>query len=779
MNSKIPNSLIWSAVPTLFDVPNPPKKIEPKRRAPTKRDITPVSKTITASPLTPPTPSTPLTSSAPSTSSTPTPLTPTKQRLRRDLNRFRCKLWRLKKEKKVSKNKKIDSLINSLSQYLPLETVKFITTQIKMSGRNKKGMRWPIHDKMLALSIYFHSRKAYKLLGKVFNLPSKRTLTRTLQRSNINPGFSEAVFKALKVKVDNMSKQDTQCAIIFDEMAIKQGLVYNSSRDCIEGFEDYGNMGKTKYVANHASVFMVRGLHSKWKQPIGYFLSSGPISASMLKTLTRSCIEKVSSVGLDVRALICDQGSNNRSFLEKGEKVSIEKPFFEVGEKKVFVIYDPPHLLKNIRNNLKKHGFKCGENVIDWKYIEHFYDFDKKLGIRMAPKLKDIHINLPPFSSMRVNLAAQVISHSVAAGISFLTACGQMSKDAIHTAEFLELFDKLFNVFNSSSLKSSQQYSHGLSAGSNHWQFLDHALQYLSDLKLQNGKSVPCLEGWKLSIKSLSLLWHELHSNNGFDFLLTNRLNQDCIENLFSVIRGKGGHRENPNSEQFRAAFRQVVFNQMLIPSEGSNCQADLDRILIDLSNISCPDSNVNVPQNAGNNDSEQCLSHDSIAILKVMTPSNIPEQNVGAYIAGYILHKIPITCIDCKTHFAQDTLPKNDEMFGFLREKTYKEQGCLKYPSSQFASFINDLEFDYAHNFPLIIYMDSVMMRLQNRAVESSNAFLKCEQDTCKTRLQSIVKLFLKIRVHASLKRICGESRFSDPAPGKRNRKVLKLLHI
>ena len=32
-------------------------------------------------------------------------------------------------------------------------------------------------------------------------------------------------------------------------------------------------------------------------------------------------------------------------------------------------------------------------------------------------------------------------------------------------------------------------------------------------------------------------------------------LNQACVENLFSVIRGKGGHRDNPDVNQFTSAL--------------------------------------------------------------------------------------------------------------------------------------------------------------------------------------------------------------------------------
>ncbi|GFO24973.1 transposable element p transposase [Plakobranchus ocellatus] len=81
-----------------------------------------------------------------------------------------------------------------------------------------------------------------------------------------------------------------------------------------------------------------------------------------------------------------------------------------------FVIYDPPDLIKSIRNNLHKSGLKCGTSEVSWKYVEAFYAHDCKLPVRMAPKLIDKHIKLPPFAALRVNLATQVMSQGFTAG---------------------------------------------------------------------------------------------------------------------------------------------------------------------------------------------------------------------------------------------------------------------------------------------------------------------------------------------------------------------------
>ena len=211
-------------------------------------------------------------------------------------------------------------------------------------------------------------------------------------------------------------------------------------------------------------------------------------------------------------ALICDQGSNNRSFLQGKEcDVAVNRPFLHIGTKKVFVFYDAPHLLKNVRNNLKKGGFVIDGKLISWQHIVDFYNFNKRNRIRLAPKLKDKHIYLPPFSSMRVNLAAQVLSHSVAAGISFLVTCKELPEEAIHTAHFVEHFDNLFNTFNSRSLRSSQKLGHAFNDSSGH-AFLHESLIFLDKIKRLDGKELLCIQGWKININALLGLWHYLKS---------------------------------------------------------------------------------------------------------------------------------------------------------------------------------------------------------------------------------------------------------------------------
>ena len=176
----------------------------------------------------------------------------------------------------------------------------------------------------------------------------------------------------------------------------------------------------------------------------------------------------------------------------------------------MFVFYDPPHLLKNVRNNLKRADLKVGDNMVSWQHKVDFYNIDKGQMIQLAPKVTDKHIQLPPFSAMWVNLAAQILSHSVAAGISFLVKVKELQDNVMSTASFLEHFHALFKTFNSKTLKSLQRHGNAFNDSSHHHALLEQSLKFLDDIKTLGDIELPCMFGWKLCIHALFGLWEYL-----------------------------------------------------------------------------------------------------------------------------------------------------------------------------------------------------------------------------------------------------------------------------
>ena len=221
-------------------------------------------------------------------------------------------------------------------------------------------------------------------------------------------------------------------------------------------------------------------------------------------------------------------------------------------------------------------------------------------------------------------------------------------------------------------------------------------------------------EAGKIPINATIGLWTDFHKNFDFHYLLTNRLNQDCIENLFSIIRGKGENRDNPSPVESRASFRQVVFDQILEQSAGSNCKADLVQILLSLTNMTANTKIIDNSSGAadvGNNRGSENLPSFRFRISFFMKPpTELPEQNVEAYMAGYLLANSKIgTCNTCKKQCQYDKPPDTDQYI-FLKKKAYQIQNTLVYPTEAFIEFAENLEILFLRVFDTVKFLDGIL---------------------------------------------------------------------
>lgn len=72
---------------------------------------------------------------------------------------------------------------------------------------------------------------------------------------------------------------------------------------------------------------MARGIYSKWKFPIAYFLTHSTINKTILKNLIIDVLNNLIDVGLCPKLKVCDQGTTNQSAL-KLLNISEDNPFF-------------------------------------------------------------------------------------------------------------------------------------------------------------------------------------------------------------------------------------------------------------------------------------------------------------------------------------------------------------------------------------------------------------------------------------------------------------------
>lgn len=417
-------------------------------------------------------------------------------------------------------------------------------------------------------------------------------------------------------------------------------------------------------------------------------------------------------------------------------------------------MFDPPHLMKNIRNNLKKYGFRVSAESVSWAHIEEFYKQDSATPIRYATKLTKKHITMPPFANLSVKLATQVLSHTVAAGISTMVKLKSLPLEASATAKFVNNFDQIFNCFNSRNLHSSQLKGNAISPSCAEIPFLQEMLEWLKTIRCLNKTGeLPSLEGWTLAIHCLLQLFEDLHGNHNVEFLLTSRLNQDCLENLFSVLRGKGGHRYNPDCREFKAAFRQTIVDAILVAGEGTNCQEDVDSFLFSFENIS---------------------SHGAPSAIKSRLQQDVPkgiqpllsgqdqlpcpevkEMNVLTYIGGYVANKISAAvCGGCISVLTQEIDISNPE-HRYLVEKMHSHdmQKGLTAPSRPLQEMLVIAEKTFRDSISSLTVTSGIRLKLVKRMVEATNrTTLFCPLGKCQLSYLALL-LYTNVRLHFHIK--------------------------
>lgn len=69
-------------------------------------------------------------------------------------------------------------------------------------------------------------------------------------------------------------------------------------------------------------------------------------------------------------------------------------------------------------------------------------------------------------------------------------------------------------------------------------------------------------KGILMSITSLKLLRSKMNEKFGFKYILTHRLNQDCLENFFSQIRGRTGSSDHPTPVECLERIKAIMLGK-------------------------------------------------------------------------------------------------------------------------------------------------------------------------------------------------------------------------
>jgi len=557
-------------------------------------------------------------------------------------------------------------------------------------------------------------------------------------------------------------------------------LEYCTNKDLLIGLEDYGDGEKTNFLATSATVFMARGICGNWKQPLAYFLVNEACSSDKVKEKLFQIIDKVEQIGLSVLAIVCDIGSNFKKLFRE-LNLSYENPSFVHKGKKIVFLFDPPHIIKAVRNNLMKYNFHFGDGKFaSWKDIKQLYEIDSKNDIRCCPKLTQSHLFPNNFQKMKVKLATQVLSHTVSSAICTAVSTGQLPSRAAATAEFVETFDQIFDSLNSSSPESPKRLNKPITQDSGHCEFMKEMSSFVKNIKVidpSNGKdvtnSLKCLDALQATLNGTVLLWKSLQDES-VTSLCTKRLNQDPLENHFGEIRQQGGNSDAPTPIQFARSFRTVFYQTYLSPSNG-NCAQDFDSILatVGTNYQNFVDDSADIIEGDETPEFSNIIEGDYQQLLE---EKNIINKNAITYVTGYLakkcLQKHP--CETCTNALTNNVLDSPDKLFTYFKsfDETDSTFGKLTVPADDLIKYITGIDAKLVETFEGIMTINGIGKYLV------SNLPKFYLQECSHFPSEYLLKLFVKMRIHYILK--FGNRQLLIPQKnGKKNRKYFKVTHL
>lgn len=334
----------------------------------------------------------------------------------------------------------------------------------------KQKMKYPANVREFCLQLSYISPRAYEFVRGTFNknLPAKCTIRAWYANSDFSspPGVNYKVLKCLEVKVAEKKAMGSEliCSLSVDEMSIRQLVQWCGSQKTLLGYPTYGDIDITNNLecAKQAIVFMLCGVNERFQLPFAYhFVSS--IDGEQRAALLENIYDAVSKTGIILLNVTTDGlFANDKMYAMLGASLDPEssdyQPFitFKDGHK-AFVIKDPPHMLKLIRNTIgsKKHLIDGDGNDIKWSTWEKLVELGRSNNLGMTHKLNRKHIEYGR-NIMNVAIAVQTLSASFARSVQILMNAKIPGFEKVDgEIRFANTFNDLFDIFNTKSDKSN------------------------------------------------------------------------------------------------------------------------------------------------------------------------------------------------------------------------------------------------------------------------------------------------------------------------------------
>ncbi|XP_065683663.1 uncharacterized protein LOC136096407 [Hydra vulgaris] len=254
--------------------------------------------------------------------------------------------------------------------------------------------------------------------------------------------------------------------------------------------------------------------------------------------------------------------------------------------------------------------FQIDGQTLVWNQIISLYDWDigidrDAVGLTMFHKLSEEHINLNSRTRMRVNLAVQVLSSTVA---------DMLEEQGLHSTKslikFIRMMDKFFDclnvskIFNYSRKPDLDRYK---AIDDIRFDWLQNTFLSFINSREEQCQNIPnlsqaeknrfclskqTLEGLRITVNSFTTLAKFLLVE-GAEYILSEKFCQDPLEEYFGKQRMRLGCNDNPLLIEFNSnALALNVSGDNLIRVFGSNTKGRKNEFQkLDVKNTDLPSS--------------------------------------------------------------------------------------------------------------------------------------------------------------------------------------------
>ena len=514
--------------------------------------------------------------------------------------------------------------------------LSFIGKQLLALESKPHGRRYSAEGMMEAIDLYLQSRNTYRALRELLALPTRNNIYKYFGKLGL-AGSQEDSNKTVKNVFEALNEKQRQWYISFDEVHIKPGFHYqgkyvlgnamNTDTDCpamtMLGFMVNPCFGAPAFIARMIPV------HN--------------LEAEFLYDQLLLLINSIHEAGGYVFALMSDNLKLNQKCFKMFHKsfpslniFSVSHPFLNIKFSALFLIYDPTHLFKNIRNNwvtekTQTLDFSCPDTGVEvsakWKDLITIYKNDNEGGLTTS-KLDYQTLHLNNFENQKVHLVVNVFNEKTCVILS------QRKMNDTHV--FVEKVMKMWHIMNikvSNAASNLNDRNRDVIRDPN-----DNRLVFLDKIatsfkKMDNsvvGHRVRgltadtsnalyvTLTGFVELIKTLLLTDHQ--------YVMPGKIQSDRIEGEYGILRGSCGGNHTMSAEQVSSGLqlqRLKLYAKLDVRMEDSD------------DNVFCKDGLVDSEENLDL--VERCFKEASCL--------SVNEKSTLFYMSSYVACQEGITC--------------------------------------------------------------------------------------------------------------------------------------